>query len=158
MALVESTEKDANSAAAANAGGEIIEFRGLPAWFLYLLSGTGATAVYFLLPSEVSRDIFSATLGLSAVAAIAVGFNAYRPGRHVIWRLFALGMLVTVAGDLVWVAHAYLTGAKDPFPSPADAFYLTAFAVTTAGLLLVQGRNLFRFVDPLILLIRNPVK
>lgn len=109
-------------------------------------------AAYFLIPSEVYRGLLSATLGLSAVAVIAVGVNAYRPGRRIIWRLFALGLLVTVAGDLVWVAHAYVVGAQDPFPSPADALYLAGYAATIAGLLLVQGRNLVRFIDPLILL------
>ena len=129
----------------------VVAVRGTPAWLLYLLCGTGATATYFLLRSEVYRDVLSALLGLSALAAIAIGVNAYRPIRRIIWHLFALGMLATAVGDFVWIAHAYVAGVKDPFPSPADALYLTAYAVTIAGLLLVQGRNLVRFVDPLII-------
>jgi hypothetical protein len=93
--------------------------RGQGAWLLYLLVGILATVGYFLLPSATVQNIFNVLIDLCVVAAIVAGIFMHRPGHALAWYLFAIGMVVMSAGDVLW-AIAFLgigryKSADNPF-------------------------------------------
>jgi signal transduction histidine kinase len=77
--------------------------------------------------------------GLGACSALAVlaGVWVYRPRRALPWLVLAGGIFLFVAGDVVWDVYALAFGGV-PFPSAADALYLSAYpAWAVAGFLLL---------------------
>jgi diguanylate cyclase (GGDEF)-like protein len=111
------------------------------AWLIFLVAGVVVIALYPLLPRGIVRDIVYVVVGLSCVATILTGVRLHRPVRARPWYLMAAGQLIWVCGDIKgsWdsdVAHI------EGFPSAADAFYLAAYPVLAAGLLvLIWGRR-----------------
>ena len=104
--------------------------------------GTGAFLVvaYFLLPSPDLQDFAYQVPGMLAVAAVLAGVVIYRPPKSGPWLLLAAGLLLTTAGDWTWVILARGFGIE-PFPSAADAFYLSGIGLTGAAIVwLVRGR------------------
>jgi signal transduction histidine kinase len=90
-------------------------------------------AAYVLAPVEtVVRDSTGVVVALLAVAMIAFGVRRYRPRPASAWLLIAGGVLAFAVGDAVWVA--YTLAGDDPFPSAADVFYLAAYPLIAAGL------------------------
>lgn len=50
--------------------------------------------------------------------------------------LLAVGVLLFAIGDLIWAYEEIFLNRTTPFPSPADFFYLGAFPVVMAGIML----------------------
>lgn len=91
------------------------------------------------------------SLGWSASAAVVVGVVRNRPGRRLPWLLIALALAAFVTGDAVYDVLSRFLGYQDPFPSVADAFYLTTYPLLAFGLLgLVRVRRRERSVGPLL--------
>jgi signal transduction histidine kinase len=74
-----------------------------------------------------------------AIAAIVVGVRRYRPSAPWAWLLIAAGFFSFWIGDILW--GVYVVEGRDPFPSPADAFYLAGYPVIAAGLAIAWLRR-----------------
>jgi len=108
-------------------------------WQRYLLAGLVASVVCAAVPLGVSQDIIYGLIGFSSAAAILAGVRMNRPTHPGAWYLFAAGTATWAVGDGLysWYSDVALTS---PFPSLADVFYLAAYPLLAAGLL-VLGRR-----------------
>ena len=107
----------------------------------FLGLGAALAALIPLLPTGLARDAVFGTLGAVCVVVMAVGVARNRPHRPLAWWLVTSGVALWVAGDLLWGFYAWVLRA-DPFPSPADALYLTAYAFLATGCwLFVRARH-----------------
>src|SRR3954469_19564664 len=111
-------------------------------WWLYLAAGVLAVGGYFLLPPDgLARNLAYNVIGLVSGLAILVAVRLHRPERPAMWYWFAAGQIVWVAGDVIYEYYQYVL-EQSPYPSPADAFYLSAYPMLVAGLLLlIRGRR-----------------
>ena len=112
----------------------------------YLVAGLLATAVYFLLPSGgLAQSILNAGIHLSMLAAVAVGVRRHRPSSVRPWiAILAGGGLYAVANAL-WYVVPVASGVPAPFPSIADALYLSAYLLLLVGLtMLLAARGQLR--------------
>jgi diguanylate cyclase (GGDEF)-like protein len=104
----------------------------------YLGLGGLAVAGYLALPTA-GQDVLYLTLGLSGAVAIAVGIRIHRPVRSLPWWLMAVGLLTWMVGDVLYTWYDRFTDTP-PFPSVADALYLSAYPLLAVGFaLLVRG-------------------
>ena len=110
-------------------------------WLVWLAVGALATGGYFLLPMDgLAHAVLYDAIGLVSSAVIVVGVRLHAPARPGAWYLFAAGQTVWVVGDIL---YSYITYVRheEPYPSIADAFYLSAYPLLVAGFfLLVRGR------------------
>jgi signal transduction histidine kinase len=91
-------------------------------------------AFYVLAPVTTTvRDSVTLVTDLGAVALIVLGIHRYRPATPYAWGLIAGGILAWGIGDALWLG--YTLAGDDPFPSPADLFYLAGYPLVAAGLL-----------------------
>ncbi len=105
-----------------------------------LALGAVLIATYFLLPGADVQDLAYQVPGMLAVVAVLAGVMIHRPPRRGPWLLLAAGLLLTTTGDWTWVILERAFGIE-PFPSVADAFYLSGVGVTSAALLwMLRGR------------------
>jgi hypothetical protein len=108
--------------------------------------------VYFLLPSEASKNVAFIASNLIGSGAILLGLRLHRPASRWAWRLLAAYCLCTAAGNTIWIIYDGVLHV-DPFPSPGDAFFLGGYVVEATGLLLLirrrnPGRDLARSSTP----------
>jgi diguanylate cyclase (GGDEF)-like protein len=111
-------------------------------WLWFLGAGALSIGIYQFLPDGLAADIGYVAVGLAGATAIVVGIRINLPARGWPWYLMAAGQFIWVGGD---VAGSWATDVAhlDEFPSPADAFYLSAYPVLALGLLLlIRGRRL----------------
>jgi hypothetical protein len=94
---------------------------------------------YLLMPFAVQALLYP-TLGMVSVGAIGWGIYLHRPSRPAPWVLVAGGILLWVLGDIAYAAYELLRGAA-PFPSLADALYLSGYLVVAGGLGLSVRRS-----------------
>jgi len=125
-------------------------------WRLYLGAGALATGVYYLLPPG-SAAVLNVAVGLSVVAAIAVGIIWHRPARRLAWWLIAAAQGLFVAGDALFSINELVLHIE-PFPSLADALYLPGYPALAAGLALLAlsrstGRDVAGVIDAAIIAI-----
>lgn len=119
-------------------------------WRWYAAVGAVALAGYSFLPTMISMDVVYSAIGASAVAAICIGVSRHRPLRRAPWYLMAAGQLLWVVGDAIssWNQDVVDNVA---FPSLADAFYIAAYPVLAAGLvMMIRGRRPGRDVGGLL--------
>ncbi|MEZ0096121.1 aminotransferase class I/II-fold pyridoxal phosphate-dependent enzyme [Streptacidiphilus sp. EB129] len=100
----------------------------------YLVCVAVATVLYLLLPGW--HTVTWAVIGFSSVAAILVGVRLHRPSHRLPWLLLAGANFAFTAGDTTYNVLQSVTGEQNPFPSLADAFYLTTYPLFAAGLFL----------------------
>ena len=102
--------------------------------------GVILTGIYFLLPTPDLQDLAYQVPGMLAVVAVLAGVAIHRPRSRGPWILLAIGLGLTTAGDWTWVLLERVFQVE-PFPSVADAFYLSGVAATGAAVVwLVRGR------------------
>jgi len=105
-----------------------------------LAIGALLIATYFLLPSSDLQDLAYQVPGMLAIVAVLAGIAIHRPRRRGPWLLLAIGLALTTAGDWTWVILERVYGIE-PFPSVADAFYLSGIGVSGAAIVwLLRGR------------------
>jgi len=105
-----------------------------------LAIGAVLIGIYLLLPTPDIQEFAYQVPGMLAVVAVLAGIAIHRPQARGPWILLALGLALTTAGDWTWVILERAFGVE-PFPSVADAFYLSGIGVTGAALVwLVRGR------------------
>jgi signal transduction histidine kinase len=111
-----------------------------PAAAAFLGAGGAATAVYFLLPPN-AQSIAFVVVGLVCACTIYLGAtrNATRADR-LPWYLFALGILLEVAGDAIFAFYEIQLDREPPAPSVADAFYLSGYPMLALGVFLLLRR------------------
>lgn len=110
-------------------------------WWRYLIAGAVLSAGNLLMPVGLGRDLVYCLIGASGVVAIVVGVRRHDPSHRRGWYLMAAGNAAWVLGDgtYSWFEHGQLVA---PFPSVADAAYLTAYPMLAGGLLiLVRSRG-----------------
>ena len=105
-----------------------------------LAIGAVITVVYFALSNADLQDFAYQVPGMLAVVGVLAGIAIHRPPKRVPWLLLAAGQALTTAGDWTWVVLDRAFGIE-PFPSFADAFYLSGIGLTGVAILwLVRGR------------------
>ncbi|NIZ92864.1 GGDEF domain-containing protein [Kineococcus rubinsiae] len=105
----------------------------LPAPLRILLGLGGVLALLVpVVPAGAGRDAYAASLSVAFVVAMAVGVVRNRPRRPLAWWLLTAGVASWVAGDVLWDLYVWVWDV-DPFPSPADALYLSAYVLLAAG-------------------------
>jgi hypothetical protein len=122
---------------------------------VFLAVGVLLTLGYFILPSAAKPACYAA-LGLAGAVALIAGVRLYRPSRPLAWYLLAAGQLLFSAGDAVNNTYAWILHVEPPFPSVADALYLSVYVLQVAGLLLLvraqtPGRDRSSLIDAVII-------
>ncbi|UYQ66340.1 aminotransferase class I/II-fold pyridoxal phosphate-dependent enzyme [Streptomyces peucetius] len=97
-----------------------------------------------------------AAMGLAGVVAILVGIRINRPARRWPWLALAAANLAFTAGDTAYNILNSFFDQNNPFPSVADAFYLSTYPLFAAGLIGFihyrwPGRDFPSLLDALIL-------
>ncbi len=120
------------------------------AWLGVLVGGLVAVGGYFLLPNGAVKIGAYTTIGLASGALILLGVRRHRPARPALWYWLAAGQITYATGDVIWETYNYILH-RQPFPSPADVFYLAAYPMIATGLLLLvrvrQGRDVAALID-----------
>lgn len=88
----------------------------------------------------VARNILDNAAELGAIVAIVVGVRRYRPSAPHAWLLVAGGIFMFWIGDSLWAA--YEIADRNPYPSPADFFYLAGYPLIAAGLVVATRRRM----------------
>ncbi len=109
-------------------------------WRRYLLAGLVASAVCAALPVGVGRDIAYCLIGLSSAAAILVGVRRNRPTHPAVWYLVATGTATWALADILYGWYQQPAQIA-PLPSLGNVFYLAAYPLFAAALLLLVGRR-----------------
>ena len=103
---------------------------------MFLLAGFVAIGGYFAVPAALGVAFYN-LFGLSSVVAILLGVRSNAPGRPLVWYLLAFCQLSLLVGDVIFNLYPLLFGGAAPFPSLADVFYLAAYPLVVAALLLM---------------------
>ena len=70
-----------------------------------------------------------------------LGACLVRGPRRRVWVALAVGQMLYLAGDVLWVIYEQVLHIA-PYPSLADAFYLARYVLLTIGLMwLIRGRH-----------------
>ncbi|MGX6600581.1 putative bifunctional diguanylate cyclase/phosphodiesterase [Micromonosporaceae bacterium Da 78-11] len=98
------------------------------------------TVVFYGLPAY---SMYSwAAIGLSAAVAVLVGIRVHRPERRLPWYLLSAVLVSFTAGDTMYNILTDFLGLQNPFPSPADGFYLLVYPMLAAALLVfIRSRS-----------------
>jgi diguanylate cyclase (GGDEF)-like protein len=109
---------------------------------VWLTAGAAAVGGYYLLPKAgLAANLAYNAIGLVSGLLILVAIRVNRPQRPGIWYWFAAGQILWVVGDGVYAYYQYVLH-EEPYPSPSDAFYLSAYPILVIGLLgLIRGRR-----------------
>jgi diguanylate cyclase (GGDEF)-like protein len=100
-----------------------------------------AVAGFLAVPDgSLAQVIWQVAVGWYAAAMIIVGVWRRRRGLPVMWWLFAAGVAGNASGILVEYVVSHLED-DPPFPSPADAAYLSLYPAVALGLLLLIRRR-----------------
>src|SRR6185437_1070152 len=129
------------------AGNRLVPWRGdagsvrTRAWWIWTMAGVLAIVGYFLLArdSEARSWLYNA-IGLVSAVAMAVGTWRQPPAARRIWLMFAVGTATWSIGDVIYTYYQFHLNL-DPYPSPADVFYLGAYGLLIPGLLLLVRRQ-----------------
>ncbi|MFF9275501.1 EAL domain-containing protein [Streptomyces griseosporeus] len=103
----------------------------------------GAATGLYMTTTQL-RTAAWAAIGLCGVAAVVVGVRLHRPAHRWPWYALAAGLLAFTAGDTAYNVQEVYLHTPNPFPSPADAFYLAMYPLLTAGLF---GLVRYRWAD-----------
>jgi len=134
-------------------------------WIVYPLAAGIGTVAWFVMGKS---PWFFNVLGLLSPILILVALRLWKPERRLPWILFAMGMFVFIAGDVVSYNYETLFTLKFPmlfpldadgyvpFPGWADALYLTVYVFLIGGVIMLihartPGRDRASLVDALML-------
>jgi signal transduction histidine kinase len=115
-------------------------------WWASAAFGLTMCLVYVLMSGhETARDgVIYPLTEACAIAAVVAGVFRYRPSAPAAWLGIAGGFATWLVGDLIWAV--YLFEGRNPFPSPADFFYLAGYPAIAGGLAIAVRRR-GSFVD-----------
>ncbi|GAB7042397.1 MULTISPECIES: putative bifunctional diguanylate cyclase/phosphodiesterase [Catenuloplanes] len=95
-------------------------------WLWWPVCGVLACLVYVLLPDGRFSAVLSAVVGLASVVLLIAGVRRKAAAHRGPWWVFAAGLVAWVAGDEFY-AYDAIVGGTHPYPSWADAAYLSAY-------------------------------
>jgi diguanylate cyclase (GGDEF)-like protein len=111
-------------------------------WWIWLGLGLSAIAGYFALPDDsYYTSTYYDAIGLTSAAVMVFAVRRHRPTHARLWYCFAAGQAVWSVGDITYGYYLHVLEVE-PFPSPADALYLSAYPILIAGMfMLIRGRT-----------------
>ncbi len=122
----------------------IVQNRQFRTFFLILSAAFAIFLILLLYPfqdgrvalfaKDVSNIIFS--LAAFGVLYIAWSFSEVRDVSKRIWGLFALGILLWVAAEVIWAYYEIILGVETPYPSLADILWIPGYLLLFWGLIL----------------------
>ena len=110
-------------------------------WKRWLAFGGAAMAVRMVMPSGESGQALALFVSLLSVIAIWVGVLRVPRADRRPALVFAVGMTVYFVGDLFFYFFLLVRHSPRPYPSLAEAFYVTDLPIFIAGLLLFIRRQ-----------------
>jgi len=90
-------------------------------------------ATVYIGSGDPPRFLWTA-MGVLGVAAMVVGVRRHRPRRRLPWTLATGGVAALAVGDTMYDVLQAFFGDVNPFPSPADAVYLTMYPLLALGM------------------------
>ncbi|GLY31801.1 EAL domain-containing protein [Kineosporia sp. NBRC 101731] len=106
----------------------------------YLVVAALLLTSYWLMPAGSARSVAQVAVSLSSAVAVLVAARLDRP-RRLAWLAFSFGSGLSAVSD-GYVAGNIAAGVQLPYPSWADAGWLTGNVAAALGLLLLQrGRR-----------------
>ena len=95
----------------------------------------GAVAIggYFLLSGEAAQDLWYSGIGVASTVVIVVATARRAVGERLGWYLMAAANALFVLGDGVYDVYDVILKRATPFPSMADALYLSGYPVLFVG-------------------------
>lgn len=81
-------------------------------------------------------DIVYPTVALGAGLLLVMGARGRQGRERRSWLFFGAGVLLFGFGESVWAWYELVIGVEPPFPGPPDIFYLAAYPVLAAAILL----------------------
>jgi len=114
--------------------------RGRLSWgFLGL--GALTCVAYLALRTGAAEPVAYLVAATAGVAMSIVGARLVRGPRRRVWVALAAGQVLYLAGDVLWVIYETVLQIA-PYPSLADAFYLTRYVLLVFALMwLIRGRR-----------------
>ena len=100
-------------------------------WRGFVIVGVLLAGVYVVVPGSAQGLTYDA-FGFACVGAIVVGVRRNAPPRRLPWLLFAGGLGLCIAGNAILTYYDMVFDTQ-PFPSVADAFYLSGYVVLVVG-------------------------
>ncbi len=121
--------------------------------WLYLLANVPLVVAIFADPRY--HIYLWGSMGLCSTVAVVVGVVKNRPARGAPWVLVAMAQFAFISGGITYDFLTRFHHENNPFPSVADAFYLTAYPLLAIGLFLFvraqsRERNVGALLDSLI--------
>jgi diguanylate cyclase (GGDEF)-like protein/PAS domain S-box-containing protein len=104
--------------------------------------GAGAILLYFMVGNTLVDGILYGAFAPIVAAAILLGVRRYRPENRISWWLLAAANIGFGLGDIIWIVYEDVLGVDVPFPSIADAFYLSAYPFAVIGLIKLRQQRL----------------
>ncbi len=124
------------------------------AWKIWIVVATALTVLYFAVEkSPESKLVLYNGVGLMSLVLLVFGVWRHRPRPMAPWLWFGAGLGSFLTADVIYYVLELRAGeAGPPFPSVADAFYLSMYPLMIVGLtLMVQhvapGRSRASFID-----------
>jgi diguanylate cyclase (GGDEF)-like protein len=111
------------------------------AWLILLVAGGLAVTGFLALPSgSTEQTLAFLVIAAAAIGAAGLGVMRERAAERAPWLLIVVGQALFVGGDVLWTWFD-LRG-EEPFPSIADASYLSGYLFIGAGLLIAIRRRI----------------
>jgi diguanylate cyclase len=107
----------------------------------FMAFGVLTCLTYLLLRAGTVGAVGYLVVAAIGVAMSVVGACKVRGARRKVWVALAAGQALYLAGDILWVIYEEVLHIA-PYPSVADAFYLTRYLLLIVGLMwLIRGRR-----------------
>jgi diguanylate cyclase (GGDEF)-like protein len=112
-------------------------------WKIWALAGGLVVNLHYTLLPRIphATDVAYFLLSAAVVVALLVGVRLHRPERPGVWYLLAAGQAAIAIGDGIWETLTITTHGNVPYPSAADPFYLLAYPLWVAALVLATRRR-----------------
>ena len=105
------------------------------AWIYVTLGGAALIVGYFFLPNATSQNVDYTFLGSASVVFILIGVHLHHPPRRMGWYCVAAAGAFFTFGDDAYTVYSNVLHISIPFPSYADAFYLSGYPILFLGVL-----------------------
>jgi PAS domain S-box-containing protein len=100
----------------------------------YAVFAAAAIVLHFALPrGSTAQALVYQGLNTAAGLAVVAGIRLHRPRPSLHWWLVAAGLLLWGLGDGIWNVYTVLLERDPPYPSVADAVYLSGYAALGAA-------------------------
>jgi signal transduction histidine kinase/ActR/RegA family two-component response regulator len=113
-----------------------------PAWLAFIALSAGIVVLHYALATgTIAQSLAYLAMGIVACAAVVTGIAIQRPARAAYLWILAFGLGLLAVGDAIFAGYDVL-GVERPYPSAADAVYLSGYlSFGVAMLFLVRSRQ-----------------